>query len=123
MTRKHSATSTLDSRDSRGSGSVQTNSSPIVGPPSSQPPPFIKIKIFHRTSDDLVAIRVPPTVTLAQLLEKVRERLGNDISVLRYRENSADTQGGNAMMRVSDDEDLKEWFASGAKLVLYADSK
>jgi bud emergence protein 1 len=83
---------------------------------------FIKIKIFHRATDDLVAIRVPPSVTYAALLEKVRDRLGNDINVLRYREQM--DAGGSAMMRLSDDDDLKDWLGSGAqKLTLYADSK
>ncbi|KDN43778.1 hypothetical protein K437DRAFT_269022 [Tilletiaria anomala UBC 951] len=83
---------------------------------------FIKIKIFHRATDDLVAIRVPPSVTHSALMEKVRDRLGADINVLRYRE-TLDT-GGSAMMRLSDDEDLRDWLSTGAqKLTLYADTK
>lgn len=124
MTRKHSGSSTVDSRDSRGSGGTGVNQmTSSNNSASQQPPPFIKIKIFHRTSDDLVAIRVPPSVSLVNLLEKVRERLGNDINVLRYKESSTEASGGIAMMRLSDDEDLKEWIASGSKLILYADAK
>ncbi|CAD6984675.1 unnamed protein product [Tilletia controversa] len=75
---------------------------------------FIKIKIFNRASDDLVAIRVPPDVTFSGLMTKVRERLGQEISVMRYRDESG-------MMRLSDDDDLSEWVASGQKLTLWAD--
>ncbi|KAE8269469.1 hypothetical protein A4X09_0g2865 [Tilletia walkeri] len=75
---------------------------------------FIKIKIFNRASDDLVAIRVPPDVTFSGLMTKVRERLGQEISVMRYRDESG-------MMRLSDDDDLSEWIASGQKLTLWAD--
>ncbi|PWN23786.1 hypothetical protein BCV69DRAFT_265056 [Microstroma glucosiphilum] len=82
-------------------------------------PSFIKIKIFSRTSDDLVAIRVPPTVTYDSLMEKVRARLGPEVGVLRYPEASATP--GAPMVRMHDDEDLKEWLASGLKLNLYAD--
>lgn len=83
-------------------------------------PSFIKIKIFHRASDDLVAIRVPPNVTHAALLDKVRDRLGADIHVLRYRDAHPEP-GASGMVRMHDDDDLREWLASGAKLNLYAD--
>ncbi|BGP48475.1 bud emergence protein 1 [Rhodotorula kratochvilovae] len=99
-------------------------------PPSTQPArapmgnanqnvPFIKIKIFHRNTDDLIAIRVPPTVSLGALLDKVRERLGSDVTHLRFRE-----EGGGAgaqLVSLHDDDDLERWVRSGAKLVLYAD--
>ncbi len=135
MTRNHSATTV----GSRGSGSSSTNAAgwaqtggavPANKKDSLPPPPpsagpnagFIKIKIFHRATDDLVAIRVPPSVTYDALLEKVRDRLGDDINVLRYREQ-LDT-GGSGMMRLSDDDDLRDWLSGGAqKLTLYADTK
>ncbi|KAG8833723.1 bud emergence protein 1, partial [Serendipita sp. 399] len=40
---------------------------------------FVKIKIFHSSTDELIAIRVSPRVTLRQLMEKTRERLGNNV--------------------------------------------
>lgn len=129
MSRNASAT-TIDSRGSASSGHQrQASASSRIAPPPAggaggPTPPFIKIKIFHRANDDLVAIRVPPGVTHSSLLEKVRDRLGNNINVLRYRDTSPDAPaGGSGMMRISDDEDLKEWLASGAKLTLYADSQ
>ncbi|BGP24924.1 budemergence protein 1 [Rhodotorula toruloides] len=93
--------------------------------------PFIKIKIFHRNTDDLIAIRVPPTVSHPALLDKVRERLGSDVTHLRYREEvgsvapTAGSQvvmaGGARLIMLENDEDLERWVRSGAKLVLYAD--
>lgn len=81
---------------------------------------FIKIKIFNRATDDLVAIRVPPSVTFAALMEKVKDRLGPEISILRYREPDA---GPHVMMRMSDDDDLREFLATGDKFQLYADTR
>ncbi|GAA5996770.1 phosphatidylinositol-3-phosphate-binding protein BEM1 [Rhodotorula paludigena] len=81
--------------------------------------PFIKIKIFHRNTDDLIAIRVPPTVSHAALLDKVRERLGSDVTQLRFREEAG--AGGAQFVSLLNDLDLERWVRSGAKLVLYAD--
>ncbi|GAA5975465.1 hypothetical protein JCM11641_004273 [Rhodosporidiobolus odoratus] len=93
--------------------------------------PFIKIKIFHRNTDDLIAIRVPPTVAHGALLDKVRERLGSEVTNLRYRSEVGGPEpapgaqvvmaGGARLIRIEDDEDLERWVRSGARLVLYAD--
>ncbi|GAA5863214.1 hypothetical protein JCM3774_000814 [Rhodotorula dairenensis] len=80
--------------------------------------PFIKIKIFHRNTDDLIAIRVPPAVRHAALLDKVRERLGREVNHLQYREEGV---GGARLVGLEDDEELERWVRSGAKLVLYAE--
>lgn len=92
--------------------------------------PFIKIKIFHRNTDDLIAIRVPPTVSHPALLDKVRERLGSDVANLRYREEvggvtpppNSNSQvvmaGGARLIGLENDEDLERWVRSGARLVL-----
>lgn len=77
--------------------------------------PFIKIKIFHRNTDDLIAIRVPPTVTHPALLDKVRERLGREVNHLQYREEGI---SGARFIGLEDDEELERWVRSGAKLVL-----
>ena len=80
---------------------------------------FIKIKIFHRNTDDLIAIRVPPTVSLGALLDKVRDRLGSDVTQLRYREEGGGAAGSGAqLVGLRDDEELERWVRSGAKLVL-----
>jgi bud emergence protein 1 len=47
---------------------LPTASSGTSGNPN---PAFIKVKIFHRSTDDLIAIRVPPNVTHRQLMTKV----------------------------------------------------
>ncbi|GAA5828816.1 hypothetical protein JCM11251_005884 [Rhodosporidiobolus azoricus] len=93
--------------------------------------PFIKIKIFHRNTDDLIAIRVPPTVSFVALLDKVRERLGSEVTNLRFRAEVGDPNpstggqvvmaGGARLISIEDDEDLERWVRSGARLVLYAD--
>lgn len=92
---------------------------------------FVKIKIFHRNTDDLIAIRVPPTVSYSALLEKVRERLGNDVTNLRYREEVGSGSGGSSgavmaggarLIGINDDAGLERWIRGNARLVLYADS-
>ena len=76
---------------------------------------FVKIKIFHRRTDDLIAIRVNPQVSHMQLMEKVRERLGDDIQTVSYRSS---VSGAFADLR--DDHALRGWLDSADKHVLYA---
>ncbi len=78
-------------------------------------PPFIKIKVLDRTTDDMIAIRVPPKVTYNQLLEKIRDRLGNAVRVLQFR-----VQGGG-YADLTGDDGLSEWLRVEDKLVLYAE--
>lgn len=98
---------------SRSSGGPTSNAPAISATnPNSA---YIKIKIFDRNTDDLIAIRVPPRVTHRQLMDKVRERLGKDVSVLRFQ---------NSITRRFDDLEenaLRHWLESADKLVLYAD--
>jgi bud emergence protein 1 len=83
---------------------------------------FVKIKIFHSSTDELIAIRVSPRVALQQLMDKVRERLGSDIEGIKYRDGQAGGGGGpGGWVDIFDDIDLKKWVASGDKLVLYAE--
>lgn len=109
---------------SQHSRSRSNTSSPMPQtPPSSTATPapaFLKIKIFHSNTDDLIAIRVPPRVTFVQLLSKVRERLGADVMSLRYRD-SVGGSGSGEWCEINGDEDLKDWVGKGDKLVLYAD--
>lgn len=80
---------------------------------------FVKIKIYDRATDDLIALRVHPAVTYDELLDKVRARLGPNISILQYR------MGGgraNAPYRhIRDTHDLTDWMSTEEKLVLYAE--
>jgi len=75
---------------------------------------FVKIKIFHRRTDDLIAIRVSPRVTHGQLMEKVRERLGNDVQNVSYRSNEG------SFADLEDDYELRDWLDHAEKHVLYA---
>ncbi|WVQ80347.1 hypothetical protein IAT38_002452 [Cryptococcus sp. DSM 104549] len=82
-------------------------------------PPYIKIKIYDRATDDLIAIRVQASVTYAELFEKVRARLGPGVTMLRYR---VSMDSGEGYRELRDDRELKEWMrAEGQKLVLYAE--
>jgi bud emergence protein 1 len=77
---------------------------------------FVKIKIFDRVADDLIAIRVHPRVTHAELMDKVQSRLGGEVVNLRYRDSVT-----NNFVGVNSDEDLRFWMDSTDKHVLYAD--
>jgi bud emergence protein 1 len=91
-----------------------TNHPPISATNSN--PAFVKIKIFDRLTQDLIAIRVSPRVTHNQLMDKVRARLGNDVRHLAYRNSIT-----NNFFSLDDDQSLKEWLDGAEKHVLYAD--
>jgi bud emergence protein 1 len=61
------------------------------------------------------------------LLDKVRERLGSEVTNLRYRAEVGDEGGGGGqaimaggarLIGLEDDEELERWVRSGARLVL-----
>ena len=79
---------------------------------------FIKIKVFDRVQDDLIAIRVHPRVTHEQLLDKVQQRLGGQVARLSYRESSEE---GDDFVPLQQDDDVLWWIGSTDKHVLYAD--
>lgn len=55
-------------------------------------------------------------------MDKVRERLGDDVQSVRYRDGMASGSGSNGgFVGIYDDADLKAWMSSGDKLVLYAE--
>ncbi|KAG1753722.1 uncharacterized protein EDB91DRAFT_413921 [Suillus paluster] len=96
-----------------------SNATNMNAPPMSAGNPqtaFVKIKIFDRVTDDLIAIRVHPRVTHAELLEKVQARLGGNVVNLRYRHSLS-----NDFVGIDDDRDLREWLDSTEKHVLYAE--
>lgn len=105
---------------SAGSGAGRARSaSNANSPPISASNPntaFVKIKIFDRLTQDLIAIRVNPRVTHEQLMDKVRARLGDDVHQLAYRNSISNTFEG-----LVDDMSLKQWLESTDKHVLYAD--
>ncbi|KAI0787101.1 hypothetical protein BC629DRAFT_1440299 [Irpex lacteus] len=97
--------------------SIQGRTPSSANPPISSSIPqtaFIKIKIYDKISDDLVAIRVHPRVTHAQLMDKVQARLGDNVMSLRYRDSV-----NNTLMELTDDEELRLWLDHTDRLVLY----
>lgn len=101
------------------SRSHSTATSNLSTPPISAAVPqaaFVKIKIFDRVSDDLIAIRVHPLVTHAELMDKVQARLGGEVGNLRYRDSL-----NNDFVGLDGDDDLRAWMEGTDKHVLYAD--
>jgi len=114
------------SQHARSRSNASSPMPPTPPPSATTPAPaFLKIKIFHSNTDDLIAIRVPPRVTFTQLLSKVRERLGSDVMCLRYRDSwaggGAGSNADNSWHELNGDDELREWVGKGDKLVLYAD--
>ncbi|TBU32167.1 hypothetical protein BD311DRAFT_655294 [Dichomitus squalens] len=101
------------------SGRSRSASNAAYNPPISATNPnaaFLKIKIFDRVSDDLVAIRVHPKVTHGQLMDKVQARLGGNVLALRYRDSLS-----NEFVPLESEGDLRNWLDSTDRHVLYAE--
>ncbi|KAG6833606.1 hypothetical protein H0H87_004233 [Tephrocybe sp. NHM501043] len=110
-----SRTSQAVSSRSRSQSISNTLNSPPISAANPQTA-FVKIKIFDRVADDLIAIRVHPRVTHAELMDKVQARLGGEVGNLRYRDSVT-----NAFVMLHSDEDLTAWIESTDKHVLFAD--
>jgi bud emergence protein 1 len=102
------------SRSRSHSNANRLNSPPISA--TNPQPAFVKIKIFDSVTDDLIAIRVHPRVTHAQLMEKVFSRLGGNVKNLKYRDSA-----GGAFVELLDDDELRTWMETTGRHVLYAD--
>ncbi|KAG6918225.1 hypothetical protein DXG01_015818 [Tephrocybe rancida] len=114
-----SAASRSSAAVSSRSQSQSIVSNTINSPPISAANPqtaFVKIKIFDRVADDLIAIRVHPRVTHTELMDKVQARLGGEVANLRYRDSVT-----TAFIGLDSDEDLSAWIESTDKHVLFAD--
>lgn len=113
-TQPHSAVGSIDSSRSRSRSISNVNSPPISA--TNPNTAFMKIKIFDRLTQELIAIRVSPRVTHTQLMDKVRARLGDDVRNLAYRNSVSNTFFG-----LEDDMSLRQWLEGTDKHVLYAD--
>ncbi|KXN86294.1 Protein scd2/ral3 [Leucoagaricus sp. SymC.cos] len=117
---KASASSFRSSQSTSSRARSHSNAaSNLNNPPISAANPqtaFVKIKIFDRVADDLIAIRVHPKVTHTELMEKVQARLGGEVTILRYRDSIT-----NAFVGLEGDVDLRAWMEGTDKHVLYAD--
>ncbi|PWZ02007.1 hypothetical protein BCV70DRAFT_198289 [Testicularia cyperi] len=98
--------------------------------PSSQPLPagastgsgsaanvaYHRIKVARRNDkENVIALRMPPSPTFAQLLEKVRERLGSDVSTFACQEKPEAIVNDVSLTGWLDDATDNGW-----KLMLYA---
>ncbi|KZT51367.1 hypothetical protein CALCODRAFT_443165 [Calocera cornea HHB12733] len=83
-------------------------------------PAYLKIKVFNAQTDDIVAIRVHPRVTFGELMQKIRDRVG-DVSRVRYRGSKYKPGTGDLGTILDSDEHMVEWFVSGERLILYAE--
>ena len=70
---------------------------------------------MHERKNDLVAIRVPPRITYAQLLDKIQVRLGDEGINLRYRDSMH-----NDLVPLDDDIGLRDWLDGTERHMLYA---
>nr|QHW03304.1 polarity protein Bem1 [Flammulina velutipes] len=118
--RHHASASTSSLRSAAAAGRSRSHSTATssTAPAISSANPqtaFVKIKIFDRVQDDLIAIRVHPKVTHAELVEKVQTRLGGELAALRYRDSAGDWIG------LDTDHHLRAWIEGTDKHVLYAD--
>ncbi|EGO01611.1 hypothetical protein SERLA73DRAFT_85389 [Serpula lacrymans var. lacrymans S7.3] len=111
----HSSQRSMSSRSrTHSTATTNLNTPPIsAGNPQTA---FVKIKIFDRVTDDLIAIRVHPRVTHSELIGKVQARLGGEVLNLRYRDSL-----NNEFIGIDGDEELREWMEGTEKHVLYAD--
>ena len=113
------STNSFRRSDSPGRSRSQSTTNNFNNPPISSVNPqtaFVKIKIFDRVADDLIAIRVHPKVSHYELMEKVQSRLGSEIAVLKYRDSLTNTFVG-----LDSDAELRAWMDGTDKHVLYAD--
>ena len=114
-----SALRTSQATPSRSRSHSSAAASNLNTPPISAANPqtaFVKIKIFDRVADDLIAIRVHPRVTHTELMDKVQSRLGGEVANLRYRDSIT-----NNFVTLDSDDDLRFWMDSTDKHVLFAD--
>ncbi|KAG0145895.1 hypothetical protein CROQUDRAFT_45208 [Cronartium quercuum f. sp. fusiforme G11] len=102
------------------------------GTSTGPPPAFLRIKLYQRQTDDLIAIRAPNDVRFEGLLSRVKERVGTEVRSLRFRDETgtAYASGGGGvvagpngarLVAIDNDADLDRWLESGVRLVLYVD--
>ncbi|KAK0467967.1 uncharacterized protein EV420DRAFT_1502138 [Desarmillaria tabescens] len=118
-TSHHASASTSSLRNSQaGTGTRSRSHSTTTTPAISHTNPqtaFVKIKIYDQHSEDLIAIRVHPKVTRAELMDKVQTRLGAGVADLQYRDSMT-----NQFVWLQDDLQLRAWIEGTDKHVLYA---
>jgi bud emergence protein 1 len=95
----------------------KSTSAPLAEPAAEARPPVteraVKIKIFYE--DDLIAVRVLNTISLAELSAKITERLQLSSVVLLHKDDSSGT-----FTELNSDADLQRALGNKVKLVLNA---
>ncbi|KAJ7873323.1 scd2/ral3 [Mycena olivaceomarginata] len=109
------SSASLHSASRSRSGSVANVNSPSISAANPQTA-FVKIKIFDRIADDLIAIRVHPRVTHTELMDKVQARLGGEVARLKFRDSMS-----NQFVGLDNEPQLRAWIEGTDKHVLYAD--
>lgn len=141
----HQHSTSMDSRSGQNPASILNQTHALKNPsglgltlgsqnPSSngQQGNFLKIKIYQIETDDLIAIRVPTKVKYEELVKRVKERIGDQIHSLRFKDESGVgfstgettpifNSAGHRLVGIDNDSDLERWIESGYKLVLYVE--
>ncbi|KIY45959.1 hypothetical protein FISHEDRAFT_76193 [Fistulina hepatica ATCC 64428] len=124
-TQAASSTTSLRSQSASASASADARSrshSTVTAPPISANNPqaaYIKIKIHDRPSNEVVAIRVHPNITLPDLVDKIQARLGGPVTMLKYRDSSVDWE---KYINIRDEDDFRLWLQNANKYTLFTDS-
>lgn len=90
-----------------------SNVSTPISTTNLKPDSVIKVKVHHE--DDLIAMRVPSSITFRALVERIKDRLHLATVLLMHKEESS-----GALKEVGNDDDLAEVLGIKNKLVLYA---
>ncbi|CAH7671328.1 hypothetical protein BY996DRAFT_4586572 [Phakopsora pachyrhizi] len=93
---------------------------------------FMRIKIYQRQTDDLIAIRAPVGVRFPELIQRIKDRVGPEVRSIRFRDETGkgySTGGslpepavnGGRLVGIDNEADLERWIGGGGKLVLYVE--
>ena len=112
----HTSQSSSGHRKQSSSGPSSQPNTAAATSGSSANVAYHRIKVARRNDkENVIALRMPPSPTFAQLLEKVRERLGSDVSSFACQERPDPIVSDAGLTSWLDDATDNGW-----KLMLYA---
>ncbi|WAR54539.1 hypothetical protein PtB15_4B156 [Puccinia triticina] len=93
---------------------------------------FVRIKIYQRQTDDLIAIRAPTVVQLQEPLQHIQECVGTNVRSICFRDESGagyftggstplNANNGARLIIIDNVGDPDCWIGCGNRLVLYVD--